>query len=99
MKRKDLSPKEEITIEDEAGEDIIIKTEGVFLKIAVEDLLEILKEKENKNIKIMQSKKHSLLESFANVLVGYLVAVASQILIFPFFNIHIPLADNFLIGL
>lgn len=46
-----------------------------------------------------QSRKHSLFESIVNVLVGYLVAVGSQILIFPMFGIHIPVRDNFLIGL
>lgn len=47
----------------------------------------------------MQSKKHSLIESFSNVAVGYFVALASQIIIFPFFDIHIPIHDNLLIGL
>jgi len=46
----------------------------------------------------MQKRIHSLLESFINVLIGYLVAVGSQILIFPLFGIDIPLRDNFLIG-
>ncbi|WP_417536367.1 hypothetical protein [Methylophaga sp.] len=47
----------------------------------------------------MQSKKHSLVESLTNVLIGYLVALFSQLLIFPFFGIHVPLSDNLLIGL
>lgn len=34
-----------------------------------------------------------------NVAVGYGIAVGSQILIFPFFNVHIPLKDNFIIAL
>lgn len=45
-----------------------------------------------------QTKKHSLIESIVNVTVGYSVAVGSQIVIFPIFNVHIPLADNMLIG-
>ena len=45
-----------------------------------------------------QSRLGSLLESIANIAVGYGVAVASQLLIFPLFGIHIPLADNLLIG-
>lgn len=45
-----------------------------------------------------QSRKMSFVESCANVAVGYGVAIASQLLIFPFFNIHIPLHDNLLIG-
>lgn len=46
-----------------------------------------------------QSKLHSLLEQFTNIAIGYGVAVASQIAIFPLFDIHIPLADNFYIAL
>lgn len=48
---------------------------------------------------MIQSRRHSLIESVTNVVVGYLVAVFSQVVIFPLFDIHIPLADNFLIGL
>ena len=47
----------------------------------------------------MQKKTHSLIESILNVTVGYLVAVGSQIVIFPYFGIDIPMADNFIIGL
>lgn len=47
----------------------------------------------------MQSKKHSFIESIMNVLIGYLVAVGSQMVIFPLFDIHIPVADNFIMGL
>ena len=46
----------------------------------------------------MQSKTHSLIESLTNVVIGYLVAVISQLIVFPWFNIYIPLADNLLIG-
>lgn len=47
----------------------------------------------------MQSKKHSLIESIANVVIGYVVAIISQILIFPVFGIHIPLSSHIGIGL
>lgn len=47
----------------------------------------------------MQSKKHSLIESVSNVLIGYFVALFSQMLIFPFFGIDVSLSDNVLIGL
>lgn len=47
----------------------------------------------------MQSKKHSFIESLSNVFIGYGVAVVSQVIIFPIFNIYIPLSDNLLIGL
>lgn len=46
-----------------------------------------------------QSRKHSFIESIVNVVIGYGVAVGSQIIIFPFFNIHVPLSDNILIGI
>ena len=42
----------------------------------------------------MQSKRQLLIESFVNVAIGYGVALMSQILIFPLFGIHIPLASN-----
>lgn len=46
----------------------------------------------------MQSRLESFIETLVNVIIGYGVAVGSQILIFPLFDIHIPLTDNFLIG-
>jgi len=46
-----------------------------------------------------QSKRASFIESIINVLIGYFVALASQLLIFPLFDINIPLSDNLLIGL
>jgi hypothetical protein len=46
----------------------------------------------------MQSRLQSFIESLMNVAIGYGVALASQILIFPFFGIHISLSDNLLIG-
>lgn len=46
-----------------------------------------------------QSRLMSLVESLANVLVGYSVAVVTQVLVFPLFGLHVPLADNLLIGI
>lgn len=46
-----------------------------------------------------QSRRHSALESIVNVAIGYGVAIASQLAIFPMFGIHIPLGDNLLIGM
>ena len=46
----------------------------------------------------MQSKKHSFLESCANVTIGYLVALASQMVIFPQFDIHVDMKTNIEIG-
>ena len=45
-----------------------------------------------------QTRLQSAVESLANVAIGYAVAVASQMLIFPLFGIHVTLADNLLIG-
>lgn len=46
----------------------------------------------------MQTKLQSLIESFINILIGYLTAICSQFLIFPLFDIYINLQDNLLIG-
>ena len=45
-----------------------------------------------------QLKKHSLLESVVNISIGYVVALISQLLVFPLFNIMVPFTDNLLIG-
>ncbi|EOX1532367.1 hypothetical protein ACPD0D_000140 [Vibrio cholerae] len=46
----------------------------------------------------MQSKKQSLLESLCNVLVGYIVALISQLLIFPMFDVNLKLEENRMIS-
>jgi hypothetical protein len=46
----------------------------------------------------MQLKKHSLLESIINVAIGYVVALLSQIILFPVFDIHVSLRTNIWIG-
>lgn len=45
-----------------------------------------------------QSRVMSLAEAVANVAVGYGIAVATQILIFPIFGLHATLAQNLRIG-
>ena len=45
-----------------------------------------------------QSRLMSLVESVANVFVGYGVAVLTQILIFPTFGLHTTLAQNLKMG-
>ena len=47
----------------------------------------------------MQTKYQSLVESLINILIGYLTALLSQVLIFPLFDIDVSLQDNLLIGL
>ena len=46
-----------------------------------------------------QSRLMSLAESLANVLVGYGVAVATQMAVFPLFGLTVTVTENLLIGL
>ena len=46
-----------------------------------------------------QTKIESLLESLVNIIIGYSVALASQLLIFPMVDIDVPLSTNLWIGL
>ncbi len=45
-----------------------------------------------------QSRAMSLAEAVANVIVGYGIAVVTQILIFPVFGLHTTLAQNLKMG-
>lgn len=45
-----------------------------------------------------QSRLMSLVESVANIIVGYGVAVITQILIFPVFGLHTTLVQNLTLG-
>jgi len=46
----------------------------------------------------VQTRLGSLAESCVNIGIGYGVAVASQVVILPLFNVYLPLRDNMLIG-
>jgi hypothetical protein len=46
-----------------------------------------------------QTRLGSLIEACANVLIGFGVALVSQIVVFPLVGIHIPLSTNLEIGL
>ena len=46
----------------------------------------------------MQTRLQSLTESAVNIAVGYAVALASQLAIFPAFGIHLPLSSNLAIS-
>lgn len=48
---------------------------------------------------IKQTRTASIAESLMNVAIGYGIALLSQIIVFPWFGIHIPLASNIAIGL
>ena len=45
-----------------------------------------------------QSPTMSFLEAIANVVIGYTVAVGTQILIFPMFGLHTSLGQNLKLG-
>jgi hypothetical protein len=44
-----------------------------------------------------QSKLSSAQEAVVNVLIGSAVALASQLILFPLFDIHIPFSDDLLL--
>ena len=46
-----------------------------------------------------QSRAMSLVEAATNVLVGYVLAIATQIVVFPWFGIKTGLAEHLTIGL
>ena len=45
-----------------------------------------------------QSRTGSMVEACANVAIGYGVAMATQLAVFPLFGIHIPLTADLAIG-
>lgn len=47
---------------------------------------------------MQQTRIESLVESLFNIVIGYGVALISQIIVFPFFDIHVPLSTNLWIG-
>ncbi|WP_442930193.1 DUF7220 family protein [Mycoplasmopsis arginini] len=47
----------------------------------------------------MQTRLESLIEAAINVVLGYMIALGAQLLIFPWFNIHIPMSSNIAIGI
>lgn len=46
----------------------------------------------------MQSRLSSFVESVVNILLGFGVALLSQIVVFPLFDIHVSLSTNLGIG-
>lgn len=47
----------------------------------------------------MQTKLESFIESTMNIGIGYVIALASQLILFPMFGIIIPLSTNLWLGL
>ena len=48
---------------------------------------------------IGQSKLQSLIEAWANIIIGFSINYVANLLIFPIFGFHIGLGANFLMGL
>jgi hypothetical protein len=48
---------------------------------------------------VKQTRLMSLIEAITNVVVGYGVAVVTQMLVFPVFGLHTTLAQNLKMGL
>jgi uncharacterized membrane-anchored protein len=47
----------------------------------------------------MQTKTQSMIESIANVAIGYFVAIGAQMAIFPAMGIRVELKENLVIGM
>jgi hypothetical protein len=47
----------------------------------------------------MQSRRQSLIEAITNVVVGYALAVLTQIVVFPWFDLNPSLSENLALGL
>lgn len=45
-----------------------------------------------------QSRTQSLLESLANIAIGYIVALAGQFVVFPLVGVHASIGQNLTIG-
>ena len=46
-----------------------------------------------------QSKKMSLVETILNTVIGYIIALGTQMLVFPMFGIHVSHSDNILMSI
>lgn len=45
-----------------------------------------------------QSRRMALIEATTNVALGYVLAVTTQIMVFPWFGLHPSLGDNLALG-
>jgi len=45
-----------------------------------------------------QTKGESICEAIANVVIGYIVNIIAQLIVFPAFSIHVPIRANLWIG-
>ncbi len=46
----------------------------------------------------MQTKKHSIIEILFNTSLGYVIAICSNMIVFPLFGLDVSIQDNLLIG-
>ena len=49
-------------------------------------------------VSMKQSRRMSLFESITNVVIGYLLSLITQVVVFPIFQIEVSLADNMAIS-
>ena len=47
----------------------------------------------------MQTRLMSLIETSANIIIGYFLAVGTQVLLFPVFGLEVTFKDNLAIGM
>jgi uncharacterized membrane protein (DUF485 family) len=47
----------------------------------------------------MQTRLMSLIETSANIIIGYFLAVGTQVLLFPVFGLEVTFKDNLTIGM
>ena len=47
----------------------------------------------------MQTRLMSLIETLANIIIGYFLAVGTQVLLFPVFSLEVTFKDNLTIGI
>ena len=47
---------------------------------------------------MQQTRLGSLTESIVNIIIGYTVAISSQVVIFPMYGIHVPITTNLVMG-
>jgi len=48
---------------------------------------------------VTQTKSRSMFEACINTCIGYVIALISQLVIFPIMGIHVPLSTNIIISL
>ena len=47
----------------------------------------------------MQTRLQSLIEAWVNVIIGYIVALVAQLIVFPLYDLEVSFSQNLQIGL